>query len=102
MIMEKINIAELLKDYTTEELRAELRRRTEIIKAEKANIMRCKQCKFYGKITYYGKDVDEFTDTISRLSSRSCKFHKTKNGKYYKVHQPYQIACEHFESISND
>ena len=91
-----------LQDCTTEELRAELRRRNEIIKAERANIMRCKHCKHYGRITYYGKDVDEFTDAITRLSSRSCKFHKTKNGKYYKVHQPYQIACEHFESISND
>lgn len=91
-----------LQDYTTEELKAELKRRTDLIKAERAKIMRCKHCKYYGKITYYGKDVDEFTDAITRFSSRSCKFHKTKNGKYYTVHQPYQIACEHFESISND
>ena len=86
-----------LQDCTTDELRAELRRRNEIIKAERANVMRCKHCKYYGKITYFGKDVNEFTDYITRLSSRSCKFHKTKNGKYYRGHKASELACEHFE-----
>ena len=31
--------------------------------------------------------------------STSCRFHKTKNGKYYRCHAPSQRACEHFESI---
>lgn len=41
-----------LQDYTTEELRAELKRRNDLVKAERANIMRCKHCKHYGKVNY--------------------------------------------------
>lgn len=42
-----------LQDYTTEELRAELKRRTDLVKAEKAKVKRCRMCKHWGAITYF-------------------------------------------------
>ena len=33
-----------LKDYTTEELKAELKRRTDLAKDEKSKIKRCRMC----------------------------------------------------------
>ena len=86
-----------LQDYTTEELRAELKRRNEIIKAEKAKVKRCRMCKHWGAITYFGKPVNY---TIG--NSHPCRFFKTKNGKYYRCHTASQLACEHFEQVNND
>ena len=82
-----------LQDYTTEELRAELKRRNEIIKAEKANVLRCRMCKHWGAINYWGNPIN-YT-TIG--DNRSCKFFKTKNGKYYRCHRASELACENFE-----
>lgn len=81
-----------LQDYTTEELRAELKRRTELAKAEaeKAKVKRCGMCKHWGEVDYFG-NIDNLG-----LTSTSCRFHKTKNGKYYICHAPSQLACEHF------
>lgn len=84
-----------LKDYTTEELRAEISRRYAIRKAERDSVKRCRQCVHFGEITYFGKDVKE--DWQRGRLHTCCKFHKTKNGKYYKVHNPSQPACEYFE-----
>ena len=82
-----------LKDYSTEELKAELKRRSDLAKTEKAKAKRCRMCKHWGGITYCGN-----TNNISVFGiNRCCKFFKTKSGKYYKVHSPYQRACEHFE-----
>ena len=47
-----------LQDYTTEELRAELKRRTDLVKAEKAKVKRCRMCKYWGAITYFGKPAN--------------------------------------------
>lgn len=44
-----------LKDYSTEGLKAELKRRSGLAKAEKAEMKRCRMCKHWGKITYSGK-----------------------------------------------
>lgn len=82
-----------LKDYSTEELRAELKRRSDLAKTEKAKVKRCRMCKHWGGITYWGN-----TNNISVFGiNRCCKFFKTKTGTYYKCHRPYQLACEHFE-----
>lgn len=43
-----------LKDCTTEELRAELKRRNAEEKAKKASILRCRMCKHWGAIDYWG------------------------------------------------
>ena len=43
-----------LKDYTTEELRSELKRRGDLAKAEKAEVKRCRMCKHWGKISNNG------------------------------------------------
>ena len=85
-----------LQDYTTEELRAELKRRTDLVKAEKAKVKRCRMCKHWGEVDYWGN-----TSGLS-LTSTSCQFHKTKNGKYYRCHAPSQLTCEHFEPIINN
>ena len=82
-----------LQDYTTEELRAELKRRSDLAKAEKAKVKRCRMCKHWGGITYCGNPNPGFVFGINRY----CQFFKTKSGKYYKVHSPYQLDCEHFE-----
>ena len=81
-----------LKDYTTEELRAELKRRNAEEKAKKASILRCRMCKHWGAIDYWGNPINrDFGD------NRSCVFFKTKNGKYYRCHRASQLACKHFE-----
>ena len=85
-----------LQDYTTEELRAELKRRTDLVKAEKAKVKRCRMCKHWGAITYFGKPANY---TIG--NSHPCRFFKTKNGKYYRCHAASQLACEHFEPTNN-
>lgn len=88
-----------LQDYTTEELRAELKRRSDLAKAEKAKVKRCRMCKHFGLIDIYGKKLTaseiEFYSCFN--FSRPCKFSRTKNGERYKCHKPSQPACEHFE-----
>ena len=50
-----------LQDYTTEELRAELKRRTDLAKDEKSKIKRCRMCKHWGEINYSGTPTNEKT-----------------------------------------
>ena len=83
-----------LQDYTTEELRAELKRRSDLAKAEKAKVKRCRMCSHWGEVDYYG-------NADLGLTSTSCRFHKTKYGNYFRCHAPSQLACEHFEPINN-
>lgn len=83
-----------LQDYTTGELRAELKRRSDLAKAEKAKVKRCRMCKHWGEVDYFG-------NADLGLTSTSCRFHKTKNGKYFRCHAPSQLACEYFEPINN-
>ena len=81
-----------LKDYTIEELRAELKRRYAEEKAKKASILRCRMCKHWGAIDYWGNPINrDFGD------NRSCVFFKTKNGKYYRCHRASELACDNFE-----
>lgn len=48
-----------LKDYTTEELKAEISRRYAIRKAERNSVKRCRQCVNFGVITYFGKEIKD-------------------------------------------
>ena len=86
-----------LQDYTTEELRAELRRRNNLVKAEKAKVKRCRMCKHWGAITHCGSPNNGFAFGLNRY----CKFFRTKSGKYYMAHRASQLACEHFEPTNN-
>ena len=88
-----------LKDYSTEELKAELKRRSDLAKSEKAEVKRCIMCKHWGKITYYGEYLSsEKYEWLKRFNcSKYCIIFKTNNGKNYRSHRPYQRACEHFE-----
>lgn len=81
-----------LEDYSTEELKAELKRRNAEEKAKKESILRCRMCKHWGEIDYWG---DPPIYNVS--DNRSCKFWKTKNGKNYRCHSASELACEHFE-----
>lgn len=82
-----------LKDYTTEELRAELKKRNAEEKAKKDSILRCRMCRHWGAIDYWGNPGHY----LERETSRSCKFFKTKNGKSYRCHNASQLACDYFE-----
>ena len=81
-----------LKDYTTEELRAELKKRNAEERAKKASILRCRMCKHWGAIDYWGNPKN-----YPNGRNRTCKFFKTKNGKYYICHRASELACEYFE-----
>ena len=82
----------MLKGFTTDELRAELKRRNAEEKAKKESILRCRMCRHWGEIDYWGSPLNsDFRD------KRSCVFFKTKNGKYYRCHNASQLACDHFE-----
>ena len=81
-----------LKGFTTDELRAELKRRNAEKKAKKESILRCRMCKHWGEIDYWGNPTNY---TVGK--NCSCVFFKTKNGKYYRCHNASQLACDHFE-----
>ena len=81
-----------LKDYTTEELRAELKKRNAEEKAKKASVLRCKMCKHWGAIDYWGNPKNYLL-----RDRNSCKFFKTKNGRNYRLHSASELACENFE-----
>ena len=83
----------MFKGFTTDELRAELKRRNAEEKAKKESILRCRMCRHWGAIDYWGNPGHY----LERDTSRSCKFFKTKNGKYYRCHNASQLACDHFE-----
>lgn len=82
-----------LKDYSTEELKAELKRRSEEVKTKREAIPRCRMCSHWGEVDYWGNPLEK----SEYSNSTSCLFFKTKNGKYYKCHEASQRACEHFE-----
>ena len=82
----------ILKRFTTDELKAELKRRNAEKKTKEDSILRCRMCKHWGEINYWGKPVD-----YNYGSTQPCKFFKTKNGKYYRCHRASDLACEHFE-----
>ena len=82
----------MLKGFTTDELRAELKRRNAEERAKKESVLRCRMCRHWGAIDYWGNPLNsDFRD------KRSCVFFKTKNGKYYRCHNASQLACDHFE-----
>ena len=82
-----------LKDYSTEELRAELKRRNDLAKAEKAKVKRCRMCKHWGEINYCGSPNNGFVFGLNRC----CRYQKRKSEKYYRALSGNQLACEHFE-----
>lgn len=88
-----------LQDYTIEELKAELKKRSDLAKAEREKIKRCRMCIHYGEVNYYGKP----TSKEERRMSRCCQFFSWgKNNKYRKCHTPSQPACIYFEPIVNN
>lgn len=82
-----------LKYYTTEELKAELKRRCDLAKTEKAKIKRCRMCAHWGEINYFGTPITENTEQGNR---RCCKFFKSQARYIYLTHSASQPACEHF------
>ena len=81
-----------LKGFTTDELRTELKIRNAEERAEREHVLRCRMCRHWGAIDYWGNPLNsDFRD------KRSCVFFKTKNGKNYRCHNASQLACEHFE-----
>ena len=82
----------MLKGFTADELRAELKIRNAEERAEREPVLRCRMCRHWGAIDYWGNPLNsDFRD------KRSCVFFKTKNGKNYRCHNASQLACEHFE-----
>ena len=49
-----------IQDYTIEELKSELKRRHDLAKAEKAKVKRCRMCKHWGEINYFGRPNNGF------------------------------------------
>ena len=81
-----------LKGFTTDELRAELKKRNAEERANRESVLRCRMCRHWGAIDYWGNPLNsDFRD------KRSCVFFKTKNDKNYRCHNASQLACEHFE-----
>lgn len=87
-----IDYEAMLKGFTTDELRTELKIRNAEERAERESVLRCRMCRHWGAIDYWGNPLNsDFRD------KRSCKFFKTKNGKNYRRHNASQLACEHFD-----
>ena len=57
-----------------------------------------KQASFVSALYLEEDSEKEKNEWLKRLiCSKCCIFFKTKNGKNYRCHSPYQLACEHFE-----
>ena len=82
----------MLKGFTADELKTELKVRNAEKRAERESVLRCRMCKHWGAIDYWGNPSNsDFRD------KSSCVFFKTKNGMNYRCHNASQLACEHFE-----
>ncbi|MDO4212227.1 MAG: hypothetical protein Q4D23_11060 [Bacteroidales bacterium] len=79
---------EMLQQFTKEELKEELRRRNIAKRKEKEGVPRCRNCKRYGTIGYYGGEPNGRTDC--------CPLMKVKSGKHYRVMNPSSLACKHY------
>lgn len=84
-----------LQEYSTEDLKAELKRRADVKRAKQQSVNRCRMCKHWGEINYLGKPTGE--NTLYGLT-RYCLFSKSKRGKY-KCNPGSALACCNFESI---
>lgn len=80
-----------LSEYTIEELKAELKRRSEAKKAEKDSVNRCKNCKFRYNETWPSGWLKLF-----RCSKRSY-FSKKQNREINYAVQLSQRACDKYE-----
>ena len=87
-----IDYEAMLKGFTTDELRTELKIRNAEERANRESVLRCRMCRHWGAIDYWGNPLNS-----DFRNKRSCRFFKTKNGKNYRCHKASQLACEHFE-----
>ncbi|MGM9739211.1 MAG: hypothetical protein ACI3ZP_01280 [Candidatus Cryptobacteroides sp.] len=83
-----------LKDYTIEELRAELKRRNQEIRDKRNAVPRCRNCKHYGMVDYWGRPSKPV-----RGVRNCCQFHMTENGKNYRTHNASDFGCEFHEKV---
>ena len=84
-----------LSEYTIEELKAEIKRRSEAKKAEKEAVNRCKNCKFR-----YNETWPDGWFRISRCSKRSY-FSKKQNREINYAVNLSQRACDKYERQEN-
>lgn len=85
-----MNNHEILSQFTTEELKEELKRRAAEKRKATEDILRCRTCAHYGTINYWGKPT-------SRGETSCCPFAKIKSGKHYRVLSPSERACALYE-----
>ena len=78
----------MLSKLTSKELREELRRRAIEKRKATAGVPRCRNCKFFGTIGYYGGEPNGLTTC--------CPYKMTKSKKHYLVLKPSQLACEEY------
>lgn len=81
---------EILQQFSTDELKAEIKRRNLEIKKAQESVIRCRTCAYYGIIDYWGNITEHG-------KSHGCPFKKTKNGKYYRVLSPSTHSCEKYK-----
>lgn len=79
---------ELLQQFTSDELREEPRRRAIEKRKLKEGIPRCRNCKYFGTIGYYGGEPNGLT--------QCCPYKMTKSKKHYLVLKPTRLACEEY------
>lgn len=86
-----------LSDYTTEELKVELKRRADVIKAEHEKVKRCRHCKHLLCKNHRGEEVERDSNNIfgcqCKVTTSKVKPHKLK-----WVNKS-QKACDKFEEI---
>ena len=95
-----MNTEEILQQFSTEELKAEIKRRNAEQRKIRDSITRCRTCIHYGTVDYWGTTITARGNT--RSYSRSCPFMKTNNGKYHRVLSPSQHACEKYKELKEE
>ena len=77
-----------IEDFTTEELKSELKRRSELKRAERESIPRCKSCKFM----IYKDDYELFP-----LCEKQTIYIKKYKRESFKRINKYAQACSMYE-----
>lgn len=85
-----------LKDYSTEELKAEIKRRQlEEEEDKRLGVKRCRHCRHWGEVGAWGGKPG--TKESKEGANRRCPYFKTKTGNFYAAKNSSDLACEHFE-----
>lgn len=86
--------AKALRNYTTEELKAELRRRYDEERAKRELVPRCRRCIHWGTVDQYGRPAKQPARVPSTAACPLMRWGKKNHPRFMAASHP---GCEHYE-----